>query len=368
LITGLRAIWKGSGNKFYVTLFVLLSGLSVRLFFPIEREFYILLSTVLFGGIILFLLLSLLALIPQFNKLLRPVERSDTTRLASFSVTMLLAVLVYFLPFRLDHELAIYGFQLWLVVQALLSCTLAYSLSDKLSSHRPHALGWIFLALALLAEFMVYLLIRNMPPLYPLFVFYSIAWFAPCVVLALVYYGNARSFSAYCIIALIYTIFPVAYRVYSILDDLAVKAGHPPLLAGKILIDELLTILFFIWALNGIGSLLVKWKASLRAGEQPVSSEPRGLSSTQLGQSLAATGTASSQIPKSGSATTKEPMLGLFLIFGLLFSALAYFVFVNAGSPLGIQDKVESTTAYTFSILATIPLLFYMAFRKNKRS
>jgi hypothetical protein len=53
------------------------------------------------------------------------------------------------------------------------------------------------------------------------------------------------------------------------------------------------------------------------------------------------------------------------LIFGLLFSALAYFVYVHTASIFHIPGYVESATAFAITILATIPLLFYIVLKKK---
>lgn len=368
MITGLRVIWKSIANKFYIMLFIFLAGISFIMLVPLASEYRILLIALLSGGVLFFLFLAFLSLIPPLSKLLEVIQRFTLAKIVLF----IAASVVGFVIIQLAKGAAfipIYaGFILWLILQAVLACALAYYLSNVISARSPHALGLTFLVLAVVVDASLFFLVPRRPILssIPTFLlFYTIAWLAPCIALALVEYRNPRLFSAFSLIALIYTVFPVAFRLLSLIDDLTVRAGDPSQFIARVPIDETITIVMFIWALNALGNFFAYRYEKLKQGKERLTSRLRH--SPQDKSALTVEGTKETISLENVKDPSKEKKseLGPFLIFGLLFSALAYFVYEHAHAALKIPEYIEPDIGFIISVFTTIPFLFYLVVAKK---
>ena len=142
MITGLRVIWRSMGNKFHIVLFTVLAAISVFLLFPLGRDDMLLLSSLLLGGVIFFILFALLALIPPVWRFIESVRRLVVVQSVLFLLTAFVAPLLLLLTSRTVADFFIYsGFTVWLILIGLLSCSLAYSVSNAISLRSPHILG-----------------------------------------------------------------------------------------------------------------------------------------------------------------------------------------------------------------------------------
>jgi hypothetical protein len=366
MFNGLRVIWRSVGNKFYIIIFVILAALSVLLLFPLRLEEMLLLSFLLLGGVIFFLLLALLALIPPVWRFIESAQRLIVVQLFLFLVPALLAPVLLLLASKTLVDFFIYsGFMVWLILVGLLSCALAYSISRNISLRSPHFLGWVFMLLAVLLEVGLFYEAFRRPVIFPLLVFYTVAWFAPCIVLALLEFHHPSLFQAYSLIALAYTAFPVAYRLFSLVSGPTPVPGRLSAILSSPPIEEIVTVALLVFALNALGNLFGRRYGKLKdGGRQLVSRLPRSPQAS-LTESK---GEADKNIevnPWKQARSEKELLLGPFLVFGLLFSALSYFAFVHARGALGILQYLEPSISFVISVIAAVPLLFYLVLGKK---
>jgi hypothetical protein len=252
------------------------------------------------------------------------------------------------------------GFTVWLILVSLLSCGLAYSISNRVSLRSPHFLGWIFMALAMLLELGLFYEAFRRPVILPLLTFYTAAWFAPCIVLSLLEYHHPHQFQVYSLVALVYTAFPVAYRLFSLISGTSSLPKGLSSILSSLLIEEVTTAVLLVFALNALGNLFRRHYGRPKEGKTSHSSGFGHLSQDSAHESP-------DEAKKDGEPTTvnkmrsdKEMLLGAFPVFGLLFSALAYFAFVHARGVLGIPQYVEPSVGFVISVIAAIPFLFYL--------
>jgi hypothetical protein len=363
LITGLRAIWKGVANKFCIVLFTFLAAISLFLLIPLGREYILLISYLLLGGLLLFMLLAILALTRPLSKRLESVPRITIVQLTLFGFCTLVAILVLQAFAVLGFILIYSGFTAWLVLQGIVSCALAYSVSTRISVRSPRVLGFVFLSLAVLVEVFLYSEVPRKPIISTPFAFYTIAWFSPCVVIALLKYRSPQSFSAYSLVALFYTVFPIGYRLFSIISSPPIPSDRLP--AILLLFEEILTMILFIWTLNAIGNFFGKRYSKIREGRQQLVSRLRRSSrDASMQASTEGNRTVEGSHPEETSRG-KEFVLEPFLVFGLLFSALAYYAFQHARGPLGIPEFLDPLVGFYASIIVAVPFLLYMVLRKK---
>nr|MDO8099687.1 hypothetical protein [Candidatus Njordarchaeota archaeon] len=370
MITGLRVIWKSVSNKFHISLFLCLAGISFVMLFPVAAWYRVLLITLLSGGVLYFLFLAFLSLVPPVSKLLEAIQKFTLAKMALFIVASMVGFVIIELA-KAAVFIPIYGgFTIWLILQAVLACALAYYLSNVISVRSHRALGWTFLVLAVVVDASLFFLIPRRPIFssVPTFLlFYTIAWLAPCFALALVEYRNPQLFSAFSLIALVYTVFPVAFRLLTLIDDLTVKAGDPSQFAARVQIDEIITIVMFIWVLNALGNFFAQRYEKLKLGKERIASRLRH--SPQNKPALTKEGIEQTDCPehREEPANEKRSGLGAFLVFGLLFSALSYFVYQHTHVALGIPEYLEPDIGFIISVLTTIPFLFYLVFLKRRK-
>ncbi len=369
MITGLRVIWRSLGNKFYIVLFTILAALSVLLLVPQSpqaKEYTFILSSLLLGGVIFFLLFAFLALIPPVWRFIESVQRLILVQSVLFLLTALVAPLLLLLAPRALADFFIYsGFTVWLVLMGLLSCSLAYSVSNAISIRSPHIIAWVFMTLAVVLDASLFYEALGHPAIMPLLVFYTVAWFAPCIVLALSEYHHPNLFQAYSLIALVYTAFPIAYRLLSLVSGPSPIPGRLSSILSSPPIEEAITAILLIFALNALGNFFGRHYSRLKdGGRRLVSRLRRSPHESAIESQDEAEKTDEVNLWKDAH-TERGLLLGPFLIFGLLFSALAYFAFVHARGVLGIPQYLEPSISFVISVLAVIPLLFYIMRRKR---
>jgi hypothetical protein len=366
MITGLRVIWRSMGNKFHIVLFTVLAAISVCLLFPLSRDDMLLLSSLMLGGVIFFILFALLALIPPVWRFIESVRRLVVVQSVLFLLTAFVAPLLLLLTSRTVADFFIYsGFTVWLILIGLLSCSLAYSVSNAISLRSPHIIGWIFVFLAVLLDAGLFYEALGHAAIMPLLVFYTVAWFVPCVVLALSEYHHPNLFQAYSLIALVYTAFPIAYRLLSLVSGPAPIPGRLSSILSSPPIEEVVTTILLIFALNALGNFFGRHYGKLKdGGRRLVSRLRRSPQESPIESQYEAKRNDEVNLRKEAH-NEKELLLGPFLIFGLLFSALAYFAFVHARGALGIPQYLEPSISFVISVLAAIPLLFFIMRRKR---
>lgn len=367
MMNGLRVIWRSVGNKFYIMLFTILAALSVLLLFPLRLEEMLLLSSLLLGGVIFFLLFALLALIPPVWRFIESAQRLIVAQLFLFLVPVLLAPVLLLLASKTLAYFFIYsGFTVWLILVGLLSCALAYSLSRSISLRSPHFLGWVFMFLAVLLEVGLFYEAFRRPVILPLLFFYTVAWFAPCIVLALLEFHHPSLFQAYSLIALVYTSFPIAYRLFSLVSETSTTTRGLSWILSSPPIEEAITAVLLVFALNALGSFFGRHYGKLKDGERKLISRFGRSARNPSAGSLDEAKKEYEANPWKAVQGERELLLGPFLIFGLLFSALAYFAFVHARGALGIPEYVEPGVAFVISVVAAVPLLIYVMLRSRK--
>lgn len=366
MFNGLQVLWRSVGNKFYIILFVILAALSVLLLFPLRPEEMLLLSSLLLGGVIFFLLLALLALMPPVWRIIESAQRLIVVQLFLFLVPALLAPVLLLLATKTLADFFIYsGFAVWLILVGLLSCALAYSISRSISLRSPHFLGWVFMLLAVLLEVGLFYEAFRYPVIFPLLIFYSVAWFAPCIVLALLEFHHPSLFQAYSLIALVYTAFPVAYRLFSLVSGPTPVPGRLSAILSSPPIEEVVTVVLLIFALNALGNFFGRRYGKLKDGGRQLVSRLRRSPQESPIESPDKAERNEEMYRWNEAHTEKELLLGPFLIFGLLFSALAYFAFLHARGALGIPQYLEPSISFVISVIATVPLLFYIVLGKK---
>lgn len=367
MINGLRAIWNGVGNKFHFVLFTILAALSILLLFPPARETILVLSSLLLSGVIFFLLFALLALMPPVWRLIESGRRLIAVQLVLFLVTALATQLLLLPASKIVANIFIYsGFTVWLILLGLLSCAFAYWISKSISLRSPHFLGWAFMVFAVLLEVGLFYEAFRRPLIFPLLVFYTVAWFAPCIALALSEYHHPNLFQAYSLIALVYTAFPVAYRLFSLISATSPLPRGLSSILSSLPIEEVITAVLLVFALNALGNFFSRhYGRPKQDGRKPASRVERS-SQSSSNESSATAKKNDETNPLEWIRSGKEPRLEPFLIFGILFSALAYFAFVHARGPLGIPQYLEPSMSFIISVIAAIPFLIYLALMDRK--
>jgi hypothetical protein len=198
------------------------------------------------------------------------------------------------------------------------------------------------------------------PLIFPLLLFYTVAWFAPCIALALSEYHHPNLFQAYSLIALVYTAFPVAYRLFSLISTTSpLPKGLSSILSSPP-IEEVITAVLLVFALNALGNFFGRHYGRPQRGARRLASRYERLSQSSSNESSAVTKKNDEPNPWEETRSEKERLLAPFLIFGILFSALAYFAFVHARGPLGIPQYVEPSMGFIISVIAAIPFLIYL--------
>jgi hypothetical protein len=258
------------------------------------------------------------------------------------------------------------GFAVWSVLLGLLACSFAYSLSNSVSLRSPHALGWGFMVLAVLLELGLFYEAIRYPIIAPLLLFYTALFFAPCILLAISRYHHPNLFQAYSFIAVVYTAFPVAFRLFSL-----IALGHPSSMRlTSILssppIEEVGTTILLIFALNALGNFFSQRYVKLKEGGKRIVSTirapPQNTSEVLMNEATEENG----QGHWKETRSKKELLPGPFLIFGLLFSSLAYFTFSHARDVLQIRPYFEPYVDFIISVVAAIPFLIFLVIRNRK--
>jgi hypothetical protein len=363
LLKGLRVIWE-SVSWSQIVLFIVLCAASLLLLTPLPGDTKLLVVSSVVGGVVYFFLLTLMALIPPLWRAFGILMHSQLGRLALFASTCAF-VYLFLLP---SFVIVVVGALGWLINLSIISCILPYLVSTKLSRHGPRVLGWIFFAFAAIVNALVYIFISQIPLLAPLLDLYVLAWLTPCVLIAFARYGNRTVFAAYMLIALVYSLYPVGYRLYSLLSELLGSPGGTGALLSSRLLEEGITVAMFVWALNSVGRLASNEYRLFKEGREKlkdkITSPLRRLRREEEDSELVALSSAASLFDQF---KREELAVNPALIFGLLFSALAYFAFRHGSASYGIPEWVAPGVALILSMMVTIPLLFYMVMRKRQR-
>jgi len=349
-------IWE-SVSKFHITLFIILCAASLLLLTPLPDGYGLLVVCSVAGGVIYFLMLSFIALIPPLWRTFSFIIRSSFAKLALFAFASFLAYLSLYVSFII----VVIGSLGWLINLSIISCILPYSLSARLSHHSPRVLGWFFFLSAAVVNALVYMITSEIAVLTPLLNLYVLAWLTPCVVIAFVKYRNRIIFATYMLMALVYSLYPIAYRLYSLLSELLGAPSGAGSILSSLPVEEAITVFMFAWALNSVGHMASNEYKLFKEGKEKlkdtITSPLRRLKlEKEKDDQFAALSSAATLFEEF---KREELSVNPTLIFGLLFSALAYFAFRHGSASYGIPEYVAPGVALILSMLVTVPLLFY---------
>jgi hypothetical protein len=367
LLKGIRVIWQ-SISKFHILLFILLCATSLLLLMPLPSNYKPLVISCVAGGAIYFLGLTLLAAIPRLWKALGFLLGSTSAEIILFALTWLLTFLFSFSLFTLIEIIVAVGALIWLINLSIMACVLPYSVSARLAHHSPRTLGWVFFLLMGFANAIVYIMIAGIHVLEPFLYAYIIGWLIPCVLISIVKYRDARIFVGYMLVALVYSLYPIGYRIYSLLSETLWSQGPSASVFIGIPIEEVITVFMFAWALNSVGrlanneyKLFIEGKEKLKNKfTSPLRILKREHGKDEQREAFAAAAGLFEEFKEERLAVNP------FLVFGLLFSALAYFAFRHSYAIVGVPSWIEPGVALVLSMVATVPLLFYMIIKRNK--
>jgi hypothetical protein len=366
LLKGLRVISQ-SVSKFHILLFVLLCTASLLLLMPLPINYEPAIISCVAAGAIYFLGLTFVALIPPLWKALGFVLRFTSAELILFGLTWLITYLFVYSLFIMIEIVVAVGALLWLVNLSIMACALPYSMSTKLSHHSPRALGWAFFVIMGFINALVYIIIVRIPILEPLLYTYVLGWLTPCVLISFIKYRDGRVFVGYMLVALVYSLYPVGYRLYSLLSETLVLQGGGGSPISSLPIEEAITVFMFAWALNSVGRLASNEYKLFKEGKEMLKNKftsPLRILKREKGrdEQQEAFAAAASLFDEFKS---EELAVNPVLVFGLLFSALAYFVFRHAYAIVGVPSYIEPGVALVLSMVATVPLLFYVIIKKR---
>jgi hypothetical protein len=130
-------------------------------------------------------------------------------------------------------------------------------------------------------------------------------------------------------------------------------------------IEEATTAILLAFAINALGNFFGRHYGKLEDGKRRLVSKLGRSPQNSSTDSPAETKKKDEGCPWNEVRGEREPSVGPFLIFGLLYSALAYFAFVHASGALGIPQYVEPTISFVISVVAAVPLLFYLMYRNR---
>jgi hypothetical protein len=218
------------------------------------------------------------------------------------------------------------------------------------------------------ANALVYMIIAAIPVLEPFLYAYVLGWLIPCVLISFVKYRDSRVFVGYMLVALVYSLYPIGYRLYSLLSETLWPQGPGGSLFSSLPIEEAITVFMFAWALNSVGRLASnEYKLFKEGGEKlknrftsPLRILRREEGKDEQRVAFASAASLFEEFKK------EELAVNPVLVFGLLFSALAYFVFRHSYAIVGVPGYVEPGVALVLSLVATIPLLFYVLMKKKR--
>nr|MDO8135977.1 hypothetical protein [Candidatus Njordarchaeum guaymaensis] len=362
MLRGLRVIWE-SISKFHIVIFIVLCATSLLLLVPLPDVYKPLVISFVAGGVVYFFTFAFTALIPPLWRAFSFLLRSYFVKLAFFAFACFLAYLFLYPSF----VIVIVGSLGWLINLSIISCVLPYSISTKLSHHSPRVLGWFFFVFAAIVNAFVYLAIAQIAVLSPLLNLYVLAWLTPCVLIAFARYRSPRVFATYMLIALVYSLYPVGYRLYSLLSEFLGSPGG----AGSVLssrpVEEVITVFMFAWALNSVGRLASNEYKLFKEGKKKlkdkITSPLRRLRrEKEEDPQLVASSTAANLFEEF---RREELTVNPALIFGMLFSALAYFAFRHGSASYGIPEYIAPGVGLILSMLFTVPLLFYIVIKRK---
>jgi len=362
LLKGLRVIWE-SVSKFHIALFTILCVASVLLLTPLPDNYGLFVVCSVVGGVIYFLALAFIALIPPLWRAFSFIIRSTFVKLALLVFASFLAYILLYPSFII----VIVGFLGWLINLSIISCALPYSVSTRLSHHSPRILGWLFFFFAAMVNALVYLVILEIAVLTPLLNLYVIAWLTPCIAIAFVKYRNRTIFATYMLMALVYSLYPIGYRLYSLLSELLGAPSGASSMLSTLPVEEAITVFMFVWALNSVGRLASDEYRIFKEGKEKLKDKitsplrrlrPEKEKDPQL-EALSAAASLFDEFKREKLSVNPA------LIFGLLFSALAYFAFRHGSVSYGIPEYVTPGVALILGMLATVPLLFYIVIKKR---
>jgi hypothetical protein len=131
-------------------------------------------------------------------------------------------------------------------------------------------------------------------------------------------------------------------------------------------IEEAVTVVLVVFALNALGNFFSQRYLRLKEGGKGIFSRIRAPRQNVSTVVMNETKKANGQGPWKEMRSEKELLLGPFLIFGLLFSALAYFAFSHAHDVLQIPPYLEPRIDFIISVIAAIPLLIYLVLGDRK--
>jgi hypothetical protein len=132
-------------------------------------------------------------------------------------------------------------------------------------------------------------------------------------------------------------------------------------------VEEAITVLMFAWALNSVGRLASNEYKLFKKGKEKlkdrITSPLRRLRpEKQKDDQLMALSAAASLFEEFKH---EELSVNPALVFRMLFSALAYFVFRHGSASYGIPEYIAPGVALILSMLVTVPLLFYIVIKKR---
>lgn len=123
----------------------------------------------------------------------------------------------------------------------------------------------------------------------------------------------------------------------------------------------------FCWALNTVGRLANSEYKLFKEGKEKLENKltsplrilrrEKGKDEQQEAYAVAAT--------LFEEFKKEELAVNPVFVFGLLFSALAYFVFKHGYTMVNVPGYIEPGVALVLSLAATVPLLFYMMIKKR---
>ncbi len=368
MLKGINVIWQ-SVSKLHIVLFILLCASSLLLLTDLPGFYKPLVISALAGGAIYFLGLAFLALIPPLWNTLGYILRYAQVKLALFALSFVLTYLFLYPYFIFIEVIVAVGALAWLVNLSIMGCVLAYSMSSRLSKHSPRALGWAFFVSMGIVNALLFIIISRIVLLESLLYVYVLCWLTPCVLISFFRYRDKRVFATYMLVALVYSLYPVAYRLYSLLNEVF---GSSPSAGSQFVgipIEEALTVFMFAWALNSVGRLASNEYRLFKEGREKLKNKltsplrilKRGKREDDQREAFAAAANLFEEFKREELAVNPA------LVFGLLFSALAYFVFRHGYAMVGVPGYVEPGVALVLSMIVTIPLLFYVLV-KRKRS
>lgn len=363
----MRVIWQ-SVSKLHILLFILLCATSLLLLIDLPGVYKPVVISALAGGTIYFLGLAFLALIPPLWNALGYILRFTQAKLALFALAFILTYLFLYPSFIIIEVIIAVGALGWLVNLSIMGCVLSYSMSSRLSNHSPRVLGWAFFVFMGIVNALLFIVISSIPLLESLLYAYVLFWLTPCVLISFLRYHDKRVFATYMLVALVYSLYPVAYRLYSLLNQVLGLSGGTGSQFVGLPIEEALTVFMFAWALNSVGHLASNEYKLFKEGKEKLKNKltsplrilKREREKDEQHEAFAAAASLFEEFKREELAVNPT------IVFGLLFSALAYFVFRHGYALVGVPSYIEPGVALVLSMVATIPLLFYVILRRRQ--